>query len=143
MRFHFLGGRFLTPARISHVQTDGSFKKGVGRVAVLLHHDSNIFRDVRTIPNLRDSYEAEWASVYHGILFSFQHDAYSLHLENDNLGVIQNLLQTPRVSKPRVLSHRTAILDLASKGNWIGIRWIPRAKNRADDLFHSKSKRSV
>ena len=140
MRFHFLGGRIVIPVlQPSLVQTDGSFRKGVGRIAVLLHHDSRVFSKVATIPQIRDSYEAEWASVYNGILFSLHHNAHSIHLENDNFGVITNLLSnsSSKTKKQYVNYYRNAIVDIVHKSDYVGIRWIPRSKNRADDLFRS------
>ena len=138
--FHFLGGKCALPKLPSLVQTDGSFTQRRGRIAILLNHQSNLYTKVQTIQNPKDSYEMEWASVYHGLLFTIQKDIQNICIENDNQGVVSNLIsgQTKRNHKTFVNDYREAIYDLAKQTEWTGIRWIPRAYNRADDLFHSK-----
>jgi hypothetical protein len=72
-------------------------------------------------------------------------NVYSLHIENDNQGVIMNLIMkdVPKTKKqkPYVAEYREAIIQLAKQTEWTAIRWIPRKMNRADDLFHSATQK--
>ena len=149
MRFHHIGGKcktLLSPPSL--LQTDGSFKRSQGRAAALLLHNSNLYSRVWDLERAKDSYETEWASIYHGLLFSMNSNADRLHIENDNQGVIMNLLtadlwkkkKQKKKQNPYVAEYREAILNLAKQTEWTAIRWIPRERNRADDLFHTKHK---
>jgi len=146
MRFHHIGGKcktLLSPPSL--LQTDGSFRRANGRAAALLFHHSNIYSKVWNLEHAKDSYETEWASVYHGLLFSMNTNVYRLHIENDNQGVILNLLRAnvqkkKQTQNPYVVEYREAILNLVKQTEWTAIRWIPRENNRADDLFHTKHK---
>ena len=141
-QFQYLGGRVKRASFApSLLQTDGSFRRTKGRAAALLVHNSYTYSNVWNLQHAADSYEAEWASVYHGLLFSMNNNAYNLHIENDNQGVILNLLAcTHTKQKPHIAEYREAILHLTKDTERTAIRWIPRGINRADDLFHSQQK---
>jgi len=140
MRFHHLGGKLrnMYSPIPTLLQTDGSFKRSKGRAASILFHTSDTYSKVWNLERATDSYETEWASVYHGLLFSMNKNVYNLHIENDNQGVILNLIRVPNTKKqkPYVAEYREAILQLAKQTEFTAIRWIPRKQNRADDLFH-------
>ena len=127
----------------SVVQTDGSFYrvKHLGRVAALLYHDTNTFKNVKTMVNACNSYETEWASVLHGLVFSLEHNASQIYIENDNLGVVQSLSNYVKKGKKGkreteyVQHYKYEIMHLAKQTETTAIRWIPRSKNRADALF--------
>jgi ribonuclease HI len=140
MRFHHLGGKLrnISSQIPTLLQTDGSFKRSKGRAASILFHTSDTYSKVWNLERATDSYETEWASVYHGLLFSMNKNVYNLHIENDNQGVILNLIRVPNTKKqkPYVAEYREAILQLAKQTEFTAIRWIPRKQNRADDLFH-------
>jgi len=151
MRFHHIGGKckaLLSPPSL--LQTDGSFKRSTGRAAALLLHNSNMYSRVWELEHAKDSYETEWASIYHGLLFSLNSNADRLHIENDNQGVIMNLLTADLQKKkkqkkqnPYVTEYREAILNLAKQTEWTAVRWIPREINRADDLFHTHKNKDL
>ena len=139
MRFKYIGGKVLKPISPSLVQTDGSFHYNTrsGRVAVSLSHNSQVFTKVINVHKPEDSYEVEWCAVYSGLLFALRHNVESINIENDNLGLVNNLLtgKILKTDKPYVIDYKQAILALAKQTHWTGIRWIPREQNRADDLF--------
>ena len=121
----------------SHVQTDGSFKPShkLSRTAViLLKPDAEKYTLSTTYFTHANSHESEWCSVLDGIEFSLKKEARAVNLENDNLGVINSLINQKR---PLGLysDYYYQIKDLAKSFDWLGIRWIPRELNRADDLF--------
>lgn len=119
----------------SHVQTDGSFRNNLSRTAViLLKPYGEKYTLCTTYFNHANSHEAEWCSVLDGIEFSLKNGSEAINLENDNLGVITSLVNQ---KKPTSLysDYYYHIKDLAKELEWLGIRWIPRELNKADDLF--------
>lgn len=126
----------LTPK--SHVQTDGSFKPSQNKLSrtavILLKPDSEKYTLCTTYFTHANSHESEWCSVLDGIEFSLKKEAVAINLENDNLGVIDSLIKQ---KKPSGLysDYYYQIKDLVKNFEWLGIRWIPRELNRADDLF--------
>jgi ribonuclease HI len=139
MRFQYVGGKVLKPIAPSLVQTVGSFhyNSRSGRVAVALYHNYQLYTKVMDVQKPQNSYEVEWCAVYSGLLFALRYNVVSINIENDNLGLVKNLL-TGKINpkdKPYVNDYKKAILDLAKQTQWTGIRWIPREQNRADDLF--------
>ena len=143
--FFRLGGKHTRSFFPSLLQTDGSFYSGKrsGFVAALLHHNDYEYKQTRWLETAEDSCETEWASIYNGIVFSLNKQATQLHIENDNLGVVQSIIEhtlTPHKRKKRkekeyATYYRHEILSLVKHTNYAAIRWIPREQNRADDLF--------
>jgi hypothetical protein len=137
MHFHYIGGKFRTPLSPSLLQTDGSYRAKIGRVAALLRHANMHYTHVETMPSARNSYETEWCSVYKGLLFALETNVTKLHIENDNLSVIQHLVGISSKDCPSYVAHyKHNIRLLANQTEYTGVRWIPRRFNRADDLFH-------
>lgn len=122
----------------AHVQTDGSFKpsrNNLSRTAViLLKPDGEKYTLCTTYFNHANSHESEWCSVLDGIEFSLKNGSETINLENDNLGVITSLINQKKPSS-LYADYYYHIKDLAKDFEWLGIRWIPRELNRADDLF--------
>jgi ribonuclease HI len=122
----------------SRVQTDGSFKLSQNKLSrtavILLKPDGEKHTLCSTYFTHANSHESEWCSVLDGIEFSKKKGSQSINLENDNLGVITSLISQ---KKPSGLysDYYYQITDLAKEFEWLGIRWIPRELNRADDLF--------
>jgi ribonuclease HI len=131
-------GRFIIPERVSHIQTDGSFgpQYKISRTACLMV-DSK--KDTRTLINTyldhKNSYESEWSSVVDGIDFALKKKEYTLEIENDNLSVIQCLINNKRPKQKYVVDYFDYVMDISRKIDYLGIRWIPRELNKADDLF--------
>lgn len=128
------------PLLLATVQTDGSYvpKTGDARVAAILTptRSQNTFRHVQSI-SADSPTEAEWASISMGIELALSHGERALGIENDCLSVINTLISphdTPlRHEYARYWRYR--ILRQTNGTEWVGIRWIPREQNRADDLF--------
>jgi len=98
--------------------------------------DELVAEAVSPLYNAESSTEAEWASLYYGLLVAHTNREWAIGLENDCLGVVSSLLYgTRRQPKPYAVYYRGKITDVASTMDWCGIRWIPREQNRADRLF--------
>jgi hypothetical protein len=115
------------------IQTDGSFKSGISRTACLFPQSREYM--LRTYLDHRHSADSEWCSVLDGIRLAKELDHGAIHLENDCLGVVQALVSR---RPPKHMDYYHSILDEIRQMDYIGIRWIPRELNRADDLFHRK-----
>lgn len=123
----------VAPAKI---QTDGSFMKGkISRTAVILTNSEGVkYSLVNTYFDHKNSHESEWRSVVDGMEYSLKKEERSVHLENDNLGVINNLVNR---NKPPGLYiyYYDYIFEMLENFDFLAVRWIPRALNKADKLF--------
>ena len=133
------GRRHYAPPVLTVVQTDGSFKSSNGSAAVaarILRAGELVDEAVSPVYNLASSTEAEWASIYYGLLLAQVNREGSIGLENDCLGVVNSLLYgSTRSPLSYVSYYRCKIMDTADSMDWCGIRWIPRGQNKADRLF--------
>jgi ribonuclease HI len=133
-----IGGHMTFPLPfLARLQTDGSYRFGVGRAAIILT-TANMQTTQRRLYEFKDainSTEMEWASVAKGLEFALESNADSVAIENDNLGVVSTLAMdyTPRQAYAKHYKH--IILNLAKQSAWTGVCWIPREQNAADKLF--------
>jgi ribonuclease HI len=131
------------PPLLTHVQTDGSYvSHGLtsARVAAIIV-SANQKYSMQEIAKIRaaNSTEAEWASVAFGLRLAVSNGQESIGIENDNLSVIHGLIFPKNRLRHEYAAHyRSEILRLAERTAWTGVRWIPREKNRADNLFRLK-----
>ena len=127
------------PAKVALVQTDGSFSSQyveMSRTAVLLRAPDAIeYSLVNTYTDHISSTEAEWASVLNGIEFALKKDQGSVELENDCLPVMKHLMFRRPPVKSYLADYYGAVLKEARKMEYLGVRWIPRELNRADEFF--------
>jgi len=116
------------------VQTDGSFGHSkISRTAVLYRDRKGIdTTQCKTYFDHRNSTESEWCSVLDGIQYAVKKDEGFVELENDNLGVIQSLI---RRKEPKMGYYYQVIQKELLHFDYVGIRWIPREMNAADDIF--------
>lgn len=141
-----IGGFSSTPPlQCGLLQTDGSFyhKTGFSRVAMILKSENGNreVKDTQIIPRCVDSTETEWASVSRGLLFALEEGERNINVENDNFSVVSHLILRDGVPKQEYVKYfRHVILTTASKYNWVGIRWVPREMNKADELFRKQLK---
>ena len=133
------GNTTFAPPLLAHVQTDGSFGTRYGaRVAAIVNsaNRKHQWQDMTRI-NAVNSTETEWASVLFGINLAVNNDQEAIGIENDNLSVIHGLIfPKNRLRHEYAAYYRNEIQKVAATSVWTGVRWIPREKNRADDLFH-------
>ena len=128
----------LAPPVISKVQTDGSFNPDtkISRTALAITKDDVFVNSfVRTYFDHENSMESEWCSVLTALDFLRKKNYAAANLENDNLTVINNIIQS---KPPKDILYRfyyEMIFEQLPAFEWIGIRWIPRAQNKADKLF--------
>ena len=126
----------LKPLSTVLLQTDGSFNHDLqmSRTACILDSKEGDLTLSKTYFDHESPMEAEWCSIVDGIKFAIKKGQGSIDLENDNLGVINHIIGTkkpPKIYYDYYLQVFKEIRDL----DYIGIRWIPREMNRADDLF--------
>jgi len=131
--------RVIRPPRVALVQTDGSFSKEyveMSRTAVILKTYDNVdYSLVNTYTDHWNSTESEWCSVLNGIRYAQKKGQGSIELENDCLMVVKHLVHRRSPMKSYLASYYNSILKEVKKMEYLGIRWIPRELNRADDLF--------
>jgi len=123
---------------LSIVQCDGSFsRKGAAAAFLIYDASQQIVKSQRMdLYNVKNSTEAEWASVFHGMEAALTENNENIGLENDCLAVIAGLVHpTNKLRQSYARHYRQQILKLADETIWTGARWIPRKENRADDLF--------
>ena len=132
-----IGGRQTArPPILAKVQTDGSWKPKLHRIAAILTKtDQSIRTEVIEI-RAQNSTETEWASFAMGLHLALRNGADSVGVENDNLDVIHSLMFDRKPLKQAYARHyRNEIFQIANKAEWAGVRWIPREINRAGELF--------
>jgi ribonuclease HI len=132
-------GSFHRPSYTARVQTDGSFSvkyKPISRTAIILTTSKGDQHSLcTTYFDHKNHVESEWCSVLEGIKYSLKKDQDAIELENDNLGVINSLVNH-RIPRHSYLSdYYLMIYKYLPQFEYVGIRWIPRELNRADDLF--------
>lgn len=132
-----IGGRATyRPPILTKVQTDGSYTRQLQRIAaVVTKPDQSLQKEMMTI-HATSSTETEWASVAMGIHLAQHHSDGVIGLENDLLGIIHALMFAEKsIMQENERYYRNEIYRLAEASEWVGVRWIPREINRADDLF--------
>lgn len=135
------GAMVFPPPLLARVQTDGSFsgRHGARVAAILTGADAMTTHRHLAAINAVNSHEAEWASVAAGLLLALENNETAVGIENDCLGVIAALSShgpdAPRLRHEYAREWRAEIMRMAAETAWTGVRWIPRAANRADDLF--------
>lgn len=139
MPFMRIGGRTsYMPPILAHLQVDGSYKHGRGRVAIKMTNAarSGVSQITKNLSNAESSTETEWAAIYHGIQFALEANELAMAVENDCLGIINHLYQrNTLLQKEYARYYSYKIYELADQAEWVGVRWIPRAQNKADRLF--------
>jgi len=127
------------PDKVALVQTDGSFSTQfteMSRTAVILRTpDALEYSLINTYIDHWNSHESEWTSVLNGVQFALKKDQGSVELENDCLPVINHLIHKKRPLKSYLADYYAQILKEATGMEYLGVRWIPRELNKADDLF--------
>jgi len=82
-----------------------------------------------------NSTESEWQSVYDGIEYAVRKEQQSVELENDNLGVVKSIIDRRSKVGSLFSDYRAMIYKQVRDLEYVGIRWIPRELNKADDIF--------
>ena len=132
-------GAFHRPSYTARIQTDGSFSskyKSISRTAVFLTTSKGDQHTLcRTYFDNKNHMESEWCSILDGINYSLKKDQDAIELENDNLSVITSLVNH-RIPRHSYLSdYYLMIYKYLRQFEYVGIRWIPRELNRADEIF--------
>jgi len=140
-KFLRIGGKRVSALPlISVVQCDGSYSRRGAAAAFLIYDASQQIAKSQKIDlyDVKNSTEAEWASVFYGLEAALEANIENIGLENDCLSVIAGLrFPTNSLRHLYARHYRQKILKLADETIWTGARWIPRKANRADDLFRA------
>ena len=126
------------PALYAVAQVDGSFRAGVGAAAVQFTRADGVtqYKNHYQLGIVASATEAEWAAVYSGVCKSKELQENAVLIENDCIGVVGHIMNRDvRLKHEYAHYYRSKILQSAAELEWVGIRWIPRATNRADDIF--------
>ena len=129
----------IRPPQVALIQTDGSFsvkQQNLSRTAVILTTEKGTYTLCKTYFDHTDSTESEWCSVLDGVTYAVKKGQDCLELENDNQGVIRCLTLNVKPQRPHIADYYHAIKESVELFEYLGIRWIPRRLNRADDLFY-------
>jgi ribonuclease HI len=136
----FVGGRSVwQPLLSAQLQVNGTFRGDKkGKIAVLLRSadGGKVKSCVKEMHMVTGSKEADWAAVYYGILYGLDNNERSLMVDSDSLAVVYSLYDrtaVPHQEYARI--YREKIYNVAAETGWTGIRWVPRAYNKADKLF--------
>lgn len=133
------GRRPYAPPILTIVQTSGSLKPSNGSAAVaarITRAHELVDEAVSPLYNLASSTEAEWASVYYGLLLAQANKETSVGLENCCDSVVMSLLiGPPRNPRPYVPYYTCRIMNAAEKMEWCGLRVIPRVQNKAVEII--------
>ncbi len=159
-QFIRIGGKLSVPRApqiIAHVQVDGSYTPRTrdARIAAILTllpqrgrseppsyagratQNHNTYRHVQSI-SAESATEAEWAAISLGLELATTHNEEVIAIENDCLSVVGALLMRDGPLRLEYARYwRNRILGAANRCQWVGLRWIPRRLNRADDMFSS------
>ena len=126
------GRRLYAPPVLAIVQTDGTFRysNGSATVAARITKGHELVDEAASpLYNLASLTEAEWASVYYGLLLAQANREGAVGLENDCLRVVNGLVYNPYANpRPYAVYYRCKIMDAAEGMDWCGIRWIPRGR---------------
>ena len=123
---------------VARIQTDGSYsyKTRISRTAAILILDNTSqYMFMKTYCNHMNSMESEWASLVDGLEYSTKKGLKYLIVENDCLPVITSIVMKKPPKNALFLEYYNYFNSLTSAYKWLGIRWIPREMNRADQLF--------
>ena len=125
----------LRPLRPVLIQTDGSFiaHKNVSRTACILTVNTVDYKRMATYFDHQSHVESEWCSILDGIILATAKGQGSIDLENDNLAVVNSIIHGRRPNK--YYDYYWTILESIKDFEYVGMRWIPRELNRADELF--------
>jgi hypothetical protein len=74
--------------------------------------------------------------VLDGVTYAVKKGQDNVELENDNQGVIRCLILNVKPQRPHIADYYHAIKESVELFEYLGIRWIPRRLNKADDLFY-------
>jgi ribonuclease HI len=132
--------RAAKPLTTVLLQTDGSFKHQMqlSRTACILGAKEGEYTLLKTYFEHKSSTESEWCSILDGIKFAIKKDQGSIHVENDNLGIVKQI--TSKKPPKMYYDYYEQIFKEIRSLDYAGIRWIPREMNRADAIFSDACK---
>jgi len=117
---------------------DGSYRPRTKEAAVAyyLTHNKQSYSSQKLPIKASNSTEAEWASIFFGLKAAIDNSEDLLHIQNDCLSVVRAFLPFSEPPKQNYARHfKVEITKLAGQASWVGISWIPRELNRADQVL--------
>jgi hypothetical protein len=135
------GKSVYRPPIMAHLQVDASYKHHMPdatRCGLILKSASRrlIYQEVLQLGRVQNATEAEWAGLHAAVEFAVEQNELTVEAENDNLGVISVLITRNYPTRHKYANYYyKRIFELGSQMEWLGVRWIPRSINYADDLL--------
>lgn len=139
--FMRVGGtsQYVLPTLVT-CQTDASYRRGNTWIASLVFRpDGTRGESIKRLYSVEDVSEAEWAGVALGLTKCLEENYRVIGIENDNLGVISQLIFHDRMPRREYARYyRSKIYTLAKQTEWTGVRWVPRELNLADAILRRR-----
>jgi hypothetical protein len=135
------GKSVYRPPIMAHLQVDASYKHHIPDATMcgLILKSANrrlIYQEVLQLGRVQNATEAEWAGLHAAVEFAVEQNELTVEAENDNLGVISVLITRNYPTRHKYANYYyKRIVELGSQMEWLGVRWIPRSINYADDLL--------
>ena len=147
-KYYKIGGHLSTirpPILPAITQTDASFwlnNKRTSLGVIMNLPDSTIIHKSKILYTAGCSTEAEWEAVLYGLEETLEQGSTNLCLENDNLSVVAALLDRAQLRKRYARENYEKIKKLCNYADFVGIRWIPREMNLADQVARNAALRT-
>ena len=135
------GKSIYRPPIMAHMQVDASYRHHIPHQSkcglILKSADRRlIYQETILLGKVANATEAEWAGLYNAIHFALEQNELTIEAENDNLGVVSILITKNYPTRHKYANYYyKKIIDIGSEMEWLGLRWIPRSINYADDLL--------
>ena len=126
MLFRYIGGKCLTEKLPALVQAESIFhyKSKLTCITTTITSEQQTTKLIKWIP-VTGPTEGDWLSVLEAIRYSLVKNEPHIHIENNNLQVVESLLSTRRKNVDKYASYKYNVLALANQTEWTGIRWVP------------------
>lgn len=136
--YYHIGGTTMTPPPVPAItQIDASFwhKQRRTSLGIIMNlPDATTIHKSKTLFTPRCSTEAEWEAVRFGLEETLEQGAKDICLENDNLSVVATLMDRAERRTAYSRENYVKIKTLCTHAHYVGIRWIPRELNLADEV---------
>ena len=137
--FRFIGGKCYVAKFPALVKTESMFypSMNITCITTTLIGERQELQQTKWFPVV-DPTVGDWLSIKEAIRYSMRKGELNLHIEHNNLQVVQSLVSKKR-NVEHYASYKRTVLELANQTEWTGIRWIPTNTNY-DELEYQTEK---
>lgn len=124
MAFRFIGGKCSVATLPALVKAESVFYPLIKMTCITttLNSERQNIQHIKWLPVVGQT-AGDWLSIMEAIRYSTKKGEHHLHIETNNLQVIESLLFEKNIVKYDSYKHN--VLSLANQTNWTGIRWVP------------------